>query len=137
MSHQDDAAAMAFAVLRNRSYRFLAISPDGVVVSNSSPGLPIDVSRPVVRPLEKPKMVRKHRRHYLRSVPRSAFLKATGYKDIMLAMGPGDEHVFPYAAGYSTGACITNLTNAAARLMGKGNYSVSKKHDGVLVVKKS
>lgn len=133
MSHQEEAVAMAFAVLRNRSYRFLAVSPEGVVVSNGSPTLAIDVSRPVGRPpIKAAAPVHKHRRRpYSSSV-----LIGTGYKDDLLKMERGESHLFPHLAGVPPQRLKVAISNLCNRLLEPGNYSARTTNVGVEVVRK-
>lgn len=138
MHHQDDAAAMAFAVLRNRQYRFLAVSPDGVVVSNGSPTLAIDVSRPVSAAPKNAEPAPKKRRPYRRRPHpvHNALQKQLGYADIMRSMNPGETHTFPSIPGYLVKNEAMLLANAAHRYWGKGKFSVRSFPEGVKVTRK-
>lgn len=143
MNHQDDAAAMAFAVLRNRGYRFLAVSADGVVVANGSPTLAIDVSRPVAA-APKPDMdsnrVHRPRRGYtkrgVRKLPYGYVQKVANYKAIMHDMQPGDSHLFPPIAGTTIPGVAMALSNACTRYWGSGHFSTKTSPQGVTVTRK-
>lgn len=135
---------MAFAVLRNRGYRFLAVSTDGVVVSNGSPTLAIDVSRPVAA-APKPglidsKRIYRPRRGYTKSgarkLPFGYIQKATNYKSIMHDMKPGDSHLFPPVAGTTIIGLAMSLSNACSRFWGKGKFSIKTTPDGITVTRK-
>lgn len=137
MHQHDDAAAMAFAVLRNRGYRFLAVSDRGVVVSNGSPTLAIDVSRPV-KVTDKGKVIdngRKTRRYHRRH-PAGYIQKGTGYREIMLAMEVGNSHHFSNLPGVPVKDLAMSLANAAHRFFGKGNFSLKSDPTGVRVTRK-
>lgn len=133
MQEKDDASAMAFAVLRNRGYRFLAVSRDGVVVSNGSPTLAIDVSRPV-KPDAVP--VRGSKRHYRRYGRAGYIAKQTNYKQILSGLESGQGYGFANLPGVPTRNLCMALTNAAHRILGKGAYSVETNSAGVTVNRK-
>lgn len=133
MQEKDDASAMAFAVLRNRGYRFLAVSREGVVVSNGSPTLAIDVSRPVKAdavPVRKPK------RHYRRSGPFGYIEKQTNYNQILRGLQSGQSYVFGNLPGVPSRNLTLTMTNACHRILGKGRYSVVTGNAGVTVTRK-
>lgn len=144
MNHQDDAAAMAFAVLRNRGYRFLAVSTDGVVVANGSPTLAIDVSRPVASATSRIEPAPKHaptrRRGYTKSgarkLPFGYVQKATNYKAIMHDMKPGDSHLFSPVAGTTIIGLAMTLSNACGRYWGSGHFSIKTSPEGITVTRK-
>lgn len=137
MSTQDDACAMAFAVLRNRGYRFLAVSADGVVVSNGSPTLAIDVSRPVHATKEPEHASHKrklgHRRHRM---PHAYVAKATGYPTILKAMNEGDHYTFPLVPGSTVQSMAMVLSNASHRTFGSGHFSIKSSPEGITVTRK-
>lgn len=132
MHTQDDAAAMAFAVLRNRGYRFLAVSTNGVVVSNGSPTLAIDVSQPVAAPALNSEP---HANKKLR-MPAAFIQKATDYKRVMADMNVGDAHTFDLVAGSTVQGMAMTLANACYRYWGKGKFSIKSSPNGITVTRK-
>lgn len=138
MHQHDDAAAMAFAVLRNRGYRFLAVSDRGVVVSNGSPTLAIDVSRPVAsNATHSSDAPPKKKRRYRKSGNGFGYVqKATNYKNVMLNLQSGQSHVFDAVPGYPNQNLAMTLANAAHRFWGAGTFSVKTNPTGVVVIRK-